>query len=453
VSFPSLSKFIKIGSPPPGPRAKKIVEDTKAILSSSISRFYPLVIESAHDCIVRDVDGNEFIDFNSGLVVLNVGSTRNEVVEAAKHQLEKFTHFSYTDFYYENIVRLAEKLNEITPGQKPKNVFYGNSGTEAIEAAIKLVRYYTKRSRLLAYTGAFHGRTMGSVSLTASKPVQVKGFGPLLPMVDHVPYPYCYRCPFNLTYPECGIYCIDYIEEQYFQKNVPPDEVAALFFEPIQGEGGYVVPPEDYFGKLKKILSPYDILLVDDEVQSGIGRTGKWFAIEHFGIEPDVFCIAKALSGGLPMGATIARKEIMNWAPGSHASTFGGNPVSAAAALAVIEVIKREKLLENAVKQGAYIMSRFEEMKEKYEVVGDVRGKGLMVGIEIVKNKKTKAFGDEEAKEIVELTWKKGVLLITAGRSTLRIAPPLTISRDLIDEALPIIEESIAHVNSKSKSK
>jgi 4-aminobutyrate aminotransferase len=444
-----LPKFIKISAPPPGPKAKRVIGKTRELLSPSISRFYGLVVESSHDCVVKDVDGNEYIDFNSGLVVLNVGSTRREVVEAAKAQLEKFTHYSYTDFYYESILTLADRLNEITPGKYAKDVFYSNSGTEAIEAAIKLARYHTKRPRFLAYTGAFHGRTMGSLSLTASKPVYAKGFSPLLPMVDHVPYPYCYMCPFNLTYPECGMYCVDQIKERYFDKYIPPDEVAELFFDPIQGEGGYVVPPDDYFQRLKKLVSSYGILLVDDEVQSGIGRTGKWFAVEHFGIEPDVYCVAKALSGGLPIGATVSKKELMDWLPGSHASTFGGNPVSAAAALAVIDVVKKEKLLENAIDQGRYIKSRFEEMKEKYEIVGDVRGKGLMIGAEIVKSKKTKEFGDNEAHEIVELAWKKGVLLITAGRSTLRIAPPLTVTRELIDEALPVIEESIAEVNKK----
>ena len=243
---------IKIVTPPPGPRAKKIVSETQRLLSPSIDRFYPLVIESAHDCIVKDVDGNQFIDFNSGIAVLGVGSTNEKVVRAATEQLKKFTHYSYTDFYYENINELASELVKIFPKSGKKRakgaqVFYGNSGTEAIEAGMKLARFATKRPRFLAFTGAFHGRTMGSVSLTASKPAQVEGFSPLLSGVDHVPFPYCYRCPLKLEYPSCGFACIDYIQEQYFDKYVPPEEVAAFFIEPIQGEGGYVVPPDDYY--------------------------------------------------------------------------------------------------------------------------------------------------------------------------------------------------------------
>jgi len=446
---------INIKNTPPGPKAKRIVSVTKKLLSPSIARNYPLVIESAHDCVVKDVDGNQYIDFNSGIAVLNVGSTNDSVVKAASEQLSKFTHYSYTDFYYEDIDQLAEKLCEIFPGdkKKEKQVFYGNSGAEANEAAMKLARYHTKRTRFLAYTGSFHGRTMGTVSLTASKPVQVKGFSPLLPMVEHVPYPYCYRCPLKLEYPNCGFACIDYIQEQYFDKYVPPEEVAAFFIESIQGEGGYVVPPDNYFSELFKRFRRYGILFVADEVQSGMGRTGKWFGIEHFGVVPDMITLAKALSGGLPIGAMIADASLMTWEPGSHASTFGGNPVSAAAALAVVEFIERNKLMENARKQGDYIRSFFEEWKERYEIIGDVRGKGLMVGVEIVKDKKSKAFAPDLTEEIVSKTWKNGVLLITCGKSTLRIAPPLTITRELIDEALPVIETAIKETNRGKKSR
>ena len=378
--------IINIKTSPPGPKAKKIVADTKKLLSPSIARNYPLVIESAHDCVVKDVDGNQYIDFNSGIAVLNVGSTNDSVVKAASDQLGKFTHYSYTDFYYEDIDELADRLCRIFPGgKKSRQVFYGNSGAEANEAAMKLARYHTKRSRFLAYTGSFHGRTLGTVSLTASKPVQVRGFAPLLPMVEHVPYPYCYRCPLKLEYPDCGFACIDYIQQQYFDKYVPPEEVAAFFVESIQGEGGYVVPPPDYFTELFSRFKKYGILFVADEVQSGMGRTGKWFGIEHFGVTPDMITLAKALSGGLPIGALVADASLMTWEPGSHASTFGGNPVSAAAAIAVLDFIERNKLMDNARKQGDYIRSILEEWKEKYEIIGDVRGKGLMIGVEIVK--------------------------------------------------------------------
>jgi len=449
---------IKIVSTPPGPKARKIVCDTEQVLSPSIARFYPLVVESAHDCLVRDVDGNQYIDFNSGIAVLGVGSTNDKVVQAATEQLHKFTHYSYTDFYYENIQKLAVKLGVIFPAENGRRVatqvYYGNSGAEANEAAMKLVRFKTGRPRFLAYNSSFHGRTFGALSLTSSKPAQVRGFAPLLPMVEHVPYPYCYRCPLKQEYPECGFACIDYIQEQLFDKYVPPEEVAAFFIEPIQGEGGYVVPPADYFQELFARFRKYGILFAADEIQSGIGRTGRWFAIEHFGVVPDMITSAKALAGGLPLGALIARKELMTWGQGSHASTFGGNPISAAAALAVLSFIEENKLLENARKQGEYMMGIFNEWKDKYEIVGEVRGKGLMIGIEIVKDKKSKAFGQEESNEIISRAWKKGVLLITAGKSTLRIVPPLTITKELIDEALNVIEECVREVNGETlKSK
>ena len=445
---------INIKTVPPGPKAKKVVAETKKFLSPSIARNYPLVIQSAHDCIVKDVDGNQFIDFNSGIAVLNVGSTNDAVVKAASEQLAKFTHYSYTDFYYEDIEELAVKLCEIYPGPKKyRQVFYGNSGAEANEAGMKLARYHTKRPRYIAYSSSFHGRTMGTVSLTASKPVQVRGFSPLLSSVEHVPYPYCYRCPLKLEYPSCGFACIDYIQEQYFDKYVPSEEVAAFFIESIQGEGGYVVPPDDYFSELFKRFKKYGILFVADEVQSGMGRTGKWFGIEHFGVVPDMVTLAKALSGGLPIGALVADASLMTWEPGSHASTFGGNPVSAAAALAAIDFIENNHLMDNARKQGEYLKTVFEEWKEKYEIIGDVRGKGLMVGVEIVKDKKSKAFAPDLIEEIVSKTWKNGVLLITCGRSTLRVAPPLTITRELIDEALPVIENAIRETNGKKRSR
>ena len=443
---------IKIVTEPPGPKAKAIVSETKKILSPSIARNYPLVIESAHDCIVRDVDGNEFIDFNAGIATLNVGSTNESVIQAASEQLRKFTHYSYTDFYYENINELAEKLAKIFPGaKKERQVFYGNSGAEANESALKLARYATGRQRVISYRSAFHGRTMGAVSLTASKPVQVKGFSPLVPGVEHVPYPYCYRCPLKQEYPSCGFACIDYIQEEYFDKFVPPEEVAAFFIEAVQGEGGYVPAPDEYFQELFKRFRKYGILFIADEVQSGMGRTGKWFAIENYNVTPDMITIAKALGGGLPIGALVADADLMKWGPGSHASTFGGNPVAASAALAVIDFIEKNDLLGNAKKQGNYMFRIFNEWKDKYEIIGDVRGKGLMIGIEIVRNKKTKAFAPELANEIVSKTWKSGVLMIMAGKSTLRIAPPLTISRKLVDEALGVIENSIRSVNSARK--
>lgn len=436
-------KYIDIKITPPGPRAKKVVEETEKLLSPSIARFYPLVVESAHGALVKDVDGNTYIDLNAGLGVLSVGSTPDEVVDAIREQAGKFLHFSYTDFYYENIVRLAKKLAEITPGRFSKKVYYGNSGAEGIEAAIKLARYHTKRPRIVAFTGAFHGRTMGAVSLTASKPRQVKGFSPLLPGVEHVPYPYCYRCPYGKSYPDCGYFCIDFIKNEVLEKYVPADEVSSIFFEPIQGEGGYVVPPADFFSKLDRIAKENGILMVDDEVQSGMGRTGKWFAIEHFGVEPDILVTAKGIAAGMPLSATVAKESVMTWGPGSHASTFGGNPVSAAAALGTIKMIEEKKILKHVEEMGRYTMKRFEEMKEKYEIVGDVRGKGLMIGVEIVKDKKSKEYAPDKVERILDYSWKHGALLLSCGRSTLRVFPPLVIEKDMLDEGLDVVEQAI----------
>jgi len=440
-------KLIDIRVPPPGPNARKIVARADRALSPSFSRFYPLVVERAHGCMVKDVDGNTYIDMNGGIAVLAVGSTPEPVVKAIKEQADKFLHYSYTDFYYRSIVDLANKLAEITPGSFEKQVYYGNSGAEAVEAAMKLVRFHTKRPRYLAFAGGFHGRTMGSLSLTASKPTQVKGFSAMVPGVTHVPYPYCYRCPFHLKFPECDYYCVDFIGEQVLEKYVPPEEVAAIFFEPIQGEGGYVVPPDDYFRRLEKLLRPYGILLVDDEIQSGIGRTGKWFAIDYFGVKPDVVLMAKAMAAGLPLSAMVAKKEIMTWGPGSHASTFGANPVAAAAALATLSMIEDQGLLANAVKVGGHLRKRLEEMKEKYEIIGDVRGKGLMIGAEIVNGRRRKEFGAKHVENILDYAWRHGVLLISCGKSTLRFAPPLVIDDDTVDEAMEVVEAAVAREN------
>jgi len=396
---------------------------------------------------VKDVDGNEYIDFNSGLLCLNVGHCHPRVIEAIKRQSEKFLHYSYTDFYYESPVDLGEKLEKITPGAFPKKIFYSNSGAEAIEAAIKASRWHTRKQLFLAFIGGFHGRLVGSLSLTASKPIQRKHFFPLMPGVTHVPYPYCYRCPHKLTYPDCDYWCVDFIDEWVFKKYVPPEDTAAFFFEPIQGEGGYAVPPPEYFQKLKKLADKYGVLLVDDEIQSGVGRTGKWCAIEHWDVAPDVICMAKSMAAGLPLGATIAKAEIMDWEGGSHANTFGGNPVACAAAQAVLEIIERDRLMENATRQGAHMIKRLKEMQDKHVIIGDVRGKGLMIGVEIVKDKKTRIPGIDEAKEIMTKSWRRGVTMITCGPSTLRLAPPLTITRELIDSALDVIEGTVKEIS------
>jgi len=445
-----LTDYPKIVVTPPGPKARELVRKDEKFISPSYGRFYPLVVESGKGCIVKDVDGNEYIDFNSGLVCMGVGHNHPKVVAAIKNQCDRFLHYSNTDFFYREVIDLAEKLAQITPGSPEKKVYFGNSGAEAVEAAVKLAKWHSRRQLFIGFTGAFHGRTIGALSFTASKPTQKRYFFPLMPGVTHVPYAYCYRCPFKLTYPECHYWCVDFIDEYVLQKYVPPEDTAAILFESIQGEGGYVVPPPEYFQRIKKLADKYGLLLIDDEVQSGMGRTGKWFAIEHWGVEPDIVCTAKALASGLPLGATIAKAKIMDWVPGSHASTFGGNPLSCVAASAVIDVVKEEKLLENATKQGAYIMKRLGELKEQSEIVGDVRGKGLMIGMEIVEDKESKKPAPQKVTEIMMRSWKRGINVITCGASTIRIAPPMIITRDLVDSAMDIIEDATREVEKET---
>jgi 4-aminobutyrate aminotransferase len=441
-----MSAYPRIIVSPPGPKARDFLKKDERFVSPSYLRYYPLVVESANGCIVTDVDGNEYIDLNAGIACMNVGHNHPKVVSAIKSQCDRFLHYSNTDFYYKEAINLAEKLAEITPGNFEKKTFFGTSGTEAIEAAVKLAKWHTRKQTFIGFVNAFHGRTVGALSFTASKPAQRRYFFPLMPGVAHVPYAYCYRCPFKLTYPECHYWCVDFIDEFVLQKYMPAEDVAAILFEPIQGEGGYVVPPPEYFQRLKKLADKYGLLTIDDEVQSGIGRTGKWFAIEHWNVEPDIICTAKALASGMPIGATIADAKIMDWTGGSHASTFGGNPLSCAAAAVVIEVVKEEKLLENANKQGAYALKRLGELKEQSKIVGDVRGKGLMIGVELVEDKESKKPAAHKAAKVIMRAWKRGVATVTCGASTIRIVPPLTIQREMLETALDIVEDTIAEV-------
>jgi 4-aminobutyrate aminotransferase len=445
-----VSNYPRIVVTPPGPKARELAKRDEKVISQSFVRFYPLAIQSGKGCIIRDVDGNEYIDFNSGLVCLNVGHSHPKVVEAIKSQLERFLHYSVTDFLYREVVDVAEKLVTLTPGKWEKKVFFSNSGAESVEAGAKLARWHTRKQLYIAFIGDFHGRTFGGMSFTASKPVQRRHFFPLIPGVTHVPYAYCYRCPFKLTYPDCHYWCVDFIDEYVLQKYIPPEDVAAFVFEPIQGEGGYVVPPPEYFPRLKKLADKHGILMMDDEVQAGMGRTGKWFAIEHWGVEPDIVCIAKSIAAGLPLGATVAKATLMDWEGGSHASTFGGNPVSCAAASAVIDAIQEEGMRENATKQGTHAMKRLEELKDKSEIVGDVRGKGLMIGIELVEDKTSKKPAPKKAEEVMMRSWKRGVAVITCSKSTIRIAPPLLITRELMDAGLDIIEDAIKQVEKET---
>lgn len=329
-------------------------------------------------------------------------------------------------------------------------MYWGNSGAEANEAAMKLARNFTKRPLFLAHSGGFHGRTMGALSLTGSRPIQRKGAFPLVPEVVHFPFPYCYRCPWKQTFPECDYYCVDYFKEQYLEKFVPVEDVAAYFFEPFQGEGGYVIPPPEYFKRMS-FMRKEGVLFVADEVQTGMGRSGKFFAVEHFGLVPDIISIAKGIASGFPLGGIIASAEIMNsWVPGQHASTFGANPVAVEAGLATLEVINSEKLVENAVEMGSVAMKRLDEMKEDYEIVGDVRGKGLFIGVEIVKSKKTKERGVDESQAVARACFKDGLILISAGRNTLRVIPPLNVTREELEEGLDVMEGAISQVNSEA---
>jgi 4-aminobutyrate aminotransferase len=425
----------------PGPKAKEILQRDEKYISPSYTRGYPLVAKSGRGMIIEDMDGNTFYDFAAGIAVCATGHSHPKVAEAIKNQADKLVHMSGTDFYYAEQVNLAQKLAEITPGDFDKKVFYGNSGAEAVECGMKLARWYTKRVKMIAFLGAFHGRTMGALSLTASKSLQKERFAPFVPEVIHVPYAYCYRCTFGQVYGECNFECISYIEN-CLEKVAPPSDVAAIFAEPIQGEGGYIVPPPEYFKKLKKLCEENKILLVDDEVQAGFGRTGKMFAVEHWGVVPDIICMAKGIASGMPLGACVASSEIMSWPPGAHASTFGGNPVSCAASLATIELLQGG-LVENAAKVGAFILKRLKEIQENHEIIGDVRGKGLMVAAEFVKDVKTKEPAKKEVEKVMFDAWRDGVLLLPCGKNSIRFIPPLIVTEEQASFVLDVFEKAL----------
>src|ERR1700736_6040903 len=389
----------------PGPHAQRVLEQDAKFMSPSYTRDYPLVAKRGRGAVVEDVDGNIFLDFAAGIAVVATGHCHPRVVAAIQEQAAELIHMSGTDFYYPSLVTLAERLSKIAPMPRPHRVYYGNSGPEAIECALKLARYHTGRQNIIAFFGAFHGRTMGALSLTASKPQQRRRFAPLVPGVTHVRYPYAYRgCSGGPQEEErFALACARYIEEKLFKTTLPPEEVAAIFVEPIQGEGGYVVAPDIFMQELRRICDKHGILLVVDEVQSGAGRTGKWWAVEHSGAQPDMVCMAKGIASGMPLGITMTRAEIMDWVPGSHASTFGGNPVAVAAALATLDVIEKEHLLDNSASVGAHIMKRMADWPSRLKLVGDVRGEGLMIGVDIVKDKVTKEYGKAERDRTVEM--------------------------------------------------
>jgi 4-aminobutyrate aminotransferase len=435
----------KIKTDLPGPNAKRILAGDQKYVSPSYTRSYPLVARSGRGVVVTDVDGNEFFDFSAGIAVTSTGHCHPEVVAAIRKQAGELIHMSGTDFYYEHMVELAERLSKIAPMAGPHKIYYGNSGAEAIEAALKLARYHTRRPNVIAFYGAFHGRTMGALSLTASKPQQKRRFAPLVPGVTHVRYPDVYRgCEGGAQEPEAfALGCARFIEDKLFKTTLPPEEVAAIFVEPVQGEGGYVVAPTVFMQELRRISDRHGILLVVDEVQSGVGRTGKWWAVEHTGVQPDIVCMAKGIASGMPLGITMSRAEIMDWVPGSHASTFGGNPVSIAAALATLDVIEHQGLLANSAEVGNHMLRRMADWPRRHRLVGDVRGRGLMVGVEIVKDQQTKEYGQDERDRIVELAFDRGILLLGCGPSTVRISPPLVVSKEEADAAIDVLEECI----------
>ena len=440
----------KLVCPLPGPKARAAVAADERLISPSYTRSYPLVVERGKGMRVIDVDGNEFLDFAAGIAVASTGHCHPKVVEAIKAQAEKLIHISSTDFYLTPLTDLAAKLETIAPMRGPVKVFYGNSGAEAIECAIKLARYHTGRQNIIAFYGAFHGRTMGALSLTASKPQQKRRFAPLVPGVTHVPYPYAYRnCPGTEEEQQAyALGCAQYIEQVLFKKTLPPEEVAAIFVEPIQGEGGYVPAPNLFMQELRKICDRHGILLVCDEVQSGAGRTGKWWAVEHTGVEPDIICNAKGIGSGMPLSICMSKASVMDWVPGSHASTFGGNPVAIASALATFDLLNDE-LIANAARMGKFIMERLEGWKKTHPMVGDVRGRGLMIGLEMVKDQATREPAPAERNRIEELAFEHGLILLGCGENTLRFCPPLIITEEEATVALDILEEVLTQVETE----
>ncbi len=434
-----------IKTPLPGPKARAIIERDGRVVSPSYTRSYPFVIARGEGAVVEDVDGNRFLDCAAGIAVNSTGHAHPVVLQAIIEQAQKFLHMSGTDFYYEPQVRLAETLEGIAPFSGPKRTFFGNSGTEATEAAIKLARYHTKRHGLIAFLGSFHGRTLGSLSLTSSRAIQRKGFGPPLAGVYHAPFPNCYRCPVGRDPEGCASECLDYLEDQILVHLVSPDDVAAVVVEAIQGEGGYVVPPVQFHQRLRELTTQHGMLLVVDEVQSGMGRTGKMFAIEHFGVEPDMITAAKGIASGLPLGVTVARADVMVWPPGAHASTFGGNPVACAAANATIALLQ-QSLMANAAAVGALMMDGLRDLQHKHPLIGDVRGKGLMIGVELVRDRQTKERATTERDAVVQECFSRGLLILGAGRNAVRFSPPLVLSREEAQVALRIFDDALRAV-------
>ena len=427
----------------PGQKAQALIARDKAVISPSYPRGYPFVMDHGRGTEVWDVDGNRFLDFEAGIAVASTGHSHPQVVKAIQDQTEKFIHIS-SDFYHEKWVALAEKLAEIAPWSGPSACFMTNSGTESVESAIKLARYHTGSTQFIGFLGAFHGRTLGAVSLTASKAHYKNGFFPLMNGVVHVPFPNPYR-PVLQRRPGMGDgeTVVAFIEEEILDRLLPGEDVAGILVEPIQGEGGYIYPPDDFFPALRKLCDKYDILLIVDEVQSGMGRTGKWWAIEHYGVEPDILLTAKGIASGMPLGAMVTRKELMDWPKGSHGNTFGGNPVSCSAALATIQLIE-EQYMENTRVVGSYCKEALEELQAKHASIGDVRGKGFMLGVEFVQDRESKHPAESLRDDVVYKAFERGLLLLGCGKSVIRVTPPLSTTKSEVDEAMLILDEAIS---------
>jgi 4-aminobutyrate aminotransferase len=439
------TKLPHLITPLPGPKAKQIVERDARVVSPSYTRDYPLVAKRGHGAVIEDVDGNSFLDFAAGIAVVSTGHCHPDVVAAIQKQAAELIHMSGTDFYYPNMVELAEKLASIAPGKEPKRVYFGNSGTEAVEAAIKLAKYHTKRDKLVAFHGAFHGRTMGALSLTASRAVQRKGFGTLLSGVFHMPYPDTYRGTYGIRPENASADCLSYLENELFRRRVDPDEVAGIFIEPVQGEGGYLPAPAAFLQGLEKICRKYGIMLVADEVQSGMGRTGKWWAVDYAGVEPDIICTAKGIASGMPLSAIITKASVMDWTPGAHASTFGGNPVCIAASLATLALIEKS-YMANAARMGEFIKRQTADWPERHKIVGEIRGRGLMIGIEFVRDQKTKERAPDLRNRIVQMAFHKGLLVLGSGDTTLRLCPPLMIDEEQAEFAIRTLDGIITEI-------
>ena len=423
-------------------KSQELLKRDRAVVSPSYPRAAPFVMDHGSGAEVWDVDGNRFIDFMAGIAVCTTGHSHPKVVAAIRDQAGRFIHIS-SDYYHPLWIELSERIAEIAPFSEPAKVFLGNSGTEAVEAGIKLARYHTGRPLFIGFQGGFHGRTLGSLAFTASKSVQRSGFGPPSIGVTHVPYPNDYRQVLQPTSEDYGETVVNYIEDQILKTVVPPEDCAAILVEPIQGEGGYIVPTPGFFPALRELCDRYGILLIVDEVQSGIGRTGKWWAIEHWDVEPDIVCFAKGIASGVPMGGIVARGSVMDWPEGAHGNTYGGNPLACSAALATLSLVE-EELMVNAQSMGEYATDALEEMQSRHPSIGQVRGKGLMIGVEFVEGDGAMRPAHEYRERVIEEAYARGLLLLGCGESTIRIAPALSIEESLLDEGLRIIEESIS---------